>query len=75
VDKFGFGFRVPALVISPWSMAGTVVHTRYDLTSPLELLETKYGLSPLTVRDGSSNPMLDCFNFSQTPLPPDIINQ
>ena len=75
VDQFGFGFRVPALVISPWSRAGTVVHTQYDLTSPLELLETKYGLSPLTARDGSSNSMLDCFSFSQTPLPPDIINQ
>jgi phospholipase C len=75
VDKLGFGFRVPALVISPWSKAGTVVHTRYDFTSPLALLETKYGLSALTERDGSSNSMLDCFDFSQTPLLPDIMTQ
>jgi phospholipase C len=74
VDKFGFGFRVPALVISPWSKAGTVVHTQYDFTSTLALLETKYGLSALTERDGSSNSMLDCFDFSQTPLPPYIIS-
>ena len=73
VDKFGFGFRVPALVISPWSKAGRVVHTHYDVTSTLALLETKYGLSALTPRDGSSNSMLDCFDFSQTPLPPYII--
>jgi phospholipase C len=75
VDKVGFGFRVPALVISPWSRAGKVIHTQYDFTSPLALLETKYGLSALTKRDGSSNSMLDCFDFSQTPLPPLIINK
>ena len=74
-DKFGFGFRVPAIVISPYSRAGTVVHTQYDLTSPLKLVETKFKLSALTGRDSASNTMLECFNFSQTPLPPDIITQ
>jgi phospholipase C len=75
VDEFGYGFRVPALVISPYSLAGQVVSTSYDLTSPLKLLETKFGLSPLTGRDSSSHNMLECFNFSQTPLPPDIITK
>jgi phospholipase C len=28
VDEFGFGFRVPALVISPWSRSGLVIHTQ-----------------------------------------------
>jgi phospholipase C len=74
VDQYGYGFRVPALVISPYSR-NTVVHTPYDLTSPLKLVETKFGLSPLTQRDGNSNTMLECFNFTQTPLPPDIITR
>jgi phospholipase C len=73
VDEFGYGFRVPALVISPYSHAGQVVHTTYDLTSPLKLLETKFGLPHLTVRDSASNTMLECFNFWQTPLRPVII--
>ena len=73
VDNLGFGFRVPAIVISPWSRSGVVVHTQYDQTSPLALLETKFGLPALTPRDGSSNSMLDCFDFAQTPLPPHII--
>jgi phospholipase C len=73
VDEFGYGFRVPALVISPYSLAGQVVSTTYDLTSPLKLLETKFGLPPLTSRDSGSHNMLECFNFSQKPLPPDII--
>jgi phospholipase C len=74
VDPYGFGFRVPALVISPWSLQ-QVIHTQFDHTSPLKLVETKFGLSPLTSRDGSSNTMLQCFNFSQTPLPPHIITK
>jgi phospholipase C len=75
VDEFGFGFRVPALVISPWSKSGQVIHTQYDFTSPLKLIETKFGLAPLTGRDASSNTMLDCFDFTQTPLPPHIITK
>jgi phospholipase C len=72
VDTFGYGFRVPALVISPYSSVG-VNHTPYDLTSLLKLIETKFNLAPLTARDNDSHTMLECFNFSQTPLPPDII--
>jgi phospholipase C len=75
VDEYGYGFRVPALVISPYSLSGVVVHTTYDLTSPLKLIETKFGLPSLTARDGASNTMLECFDFTQTPLPPVIINK
>jgi phospholipase C len=74
-NEIGFGFRVPALVISPWSRPGTVIHTTYDLTSPLKLIETKFGLSSLTTQDGSSNTMLECFDFSQTPRQPVIIKK
>ena len=73
IDKYGYGFRVPALVISPYSVSGVVVHTTYDHTSTLRLLEATFGLPPLTDRDGDANNMLDCFNFSQTPLPPLVI--
>jgi phospholipase C len=72
-DQYGFGFRVPAIVVSPYSISGAIIHTQYDLTSPLKLIETKFGLSSLTTRDGASNTMLECFDFTQTPLPPFII--
>jgi phospholipase C len=72
-DAYGFGFRVPCLVISPYALSNTVVHTEYDFTSILKLIETKFILSSLTGRDRAANNMLDCFNFSQTPLPTDII--
>jgi phospholipase C len=73
-DEYGFGFRVPALVISPYSRSGVVIHTLYDLTSPLKLIETKFGLAALTTRDAASNTMLECFDFSPQPLQPVIIN-
>lgn len=75
VDEFGYGFRVPAIVISPYSRSGVVDHTTYDFTSPLKLIETKFGLPSLTQRDGCSNTMLACFDFSQVPLPPLIIKR
>ena len=72
-DRYGFGPRVPAIVISPYSRKGTVVHTRFDFTSPLKLIEAKFGLPPLTDCDADANDMLDCFNFFQTPLEPSVI--
>ena len=76
-DNYGFGFRVPCLVISPYALSNTVVDTQYDFTSILKLIETKFLLASLTGRDSAANNMLGlqgCFNFSQTPLPTDIIH-
>jgi phospholipase C len=73
-DQLGDGFRVPALVISPYARPG-VNHTTYDTTSLLKLLEKAFGLGSLTARDGSANTMLECFDFSETPLTPLIITR
>ncbi len=75
VDKYGYGPRVPALIISPWSRSGAVVHTQFDFTSPLKLIETRFALHPLADRDRASNDMLDCFDFTQKPLAPRIIEK
>ena len=73
VDKFGYGPRVPALIISPYAKPRAINHTVFDFTSPLKLIERRFGLASLTARDREANDMLDCFNFSQTPLAPDPI--
>lgn len=73
VDLYGFGPRVPALVISPYAKPGYICNSRFDLTSPLKLIELRFGLPSLTARDRDSNDMLSCFNFHQKPLKPDII--
>lgn len=53
------GFRVPAVVASPFS-AGIpetprVQHTVFDHTSILKLIEWRWGLKPLTARDASTD--------------------
>jgi phospholipase C len=70
VDAFGYGFRVPCLVISPYARAGIVDHTQSDFTSILKFIETVYSLPPLTARDAAASNMTEAFDFSQAPRPP-----
>jgi phospholipase C len=67
IDQFGYGPRVPALVISPFARPGFICHTRFDFTSPLKLIEERFGLKPLASRDATAKDMLNCFNFHQKP--------
>jgi phospholipase C len=69
-DQFGYGPRVPLLVISPYVKEGRVSHTVYEFASILQLIETRYNLKPLTTRDAVANSLLDMFDFTQTPAPP-----
>ena len=75
VDQFGYGPRVPALVISPFARPGFICHTKFDFTSPLKLIEQRFGLRPLASRDKEANDMLDSFDFQQKPAPVDIITR
>jgi phospholipase C len=75
VDKYGYGFRVPALIISPWARPGFICHVHYDFTSPLKLIEDHFSLPPLATRDAAANNMLDCFDFAQKPNSPDVITR
>jgi phospholipase C len=54
-----YGFRVPAVVISPWAKKNHVSHMVYDQTSVLALMEHKWNLPALTYRDANANNMLD----------------
>jgi len=59
VGEFGFDFtrfgvRIPALLISPRIVAGTVFRAKQgtiDHTSVLKTIEQRFGLDPLTARD------------------------
>src|SRR5438552_1252511 len=62
------GFRVPGLVISPWSRRGYVPHTVYDHTSVLALIEWRWGLEPLTVRDATAHNLAAALDFNHPNL-------
>lgn len=59
------GFRTPALVIAPWASPGTVSHVQFDHTSVLKMIETRWGLSPLTVRDATANDLSTALDFTR----------
>jgi len=58
------GFRVPAMLISPWSKKGRVSHRQYDHTSVLRMIEWNWGLAPLSIRDAIANNMADELDFT-----------
>jgi phospholipase C len=49
------GFRVPCVMVSPRARRGHVSHRVYDHTSILKMIEQRWGLPPLSVRDASAN--------------------
>ena len=68
IDQWGPGTRVPAIVISPYAKARYVDHTQYETLSILSLIEKRFGLPSLGPRDANANPLLNAFDFNQTPL-------
>jgi phospholipase C len=70
VDGDGYGFRVPAIIVSPYARRGTIDNTTYDFTSILRFIEDNWGLQPLTARDATANSVANALNFNQPPAPP-----
>jgi phospholipase C len=67
VDKYGYGFRVPLLLISPYARRGYIDHTTADHTSLLKFIETSFQLAPLSQRDAASESLTGAFTFSSSP--------
>ena len=57
------GFRVPAVIVSPWARRDYVSHTVYDHTSVLKLVETKWNLPALSNRDANAANILDTLDL------------
>ncbi|MFN8175778.1 MAG: alkaline phosphatase family protein [Solirubrobacteraceae bacterium] len=58
-----YGFRVPMIVVSPWSRANYVSRHVQDHTSILAFIERKWNLPAMTWRDANAHPMTDYFDF------------
>jgi phospholipase C len=55
VDSLGDGFRVPMLVISPFTVHGGVNAALFDHTSVLKFIDDNWGLPPLNSRIAETN--------------------
>lgn len=64
-DGFGrYGFRVPSVVVSPYSKPDYVSHQVYDHTSILAMIERKWNLPALTYRDANANDLTDFLDLT-----------
>jgi phospholipase C len=58
------GFRVPCIVISPYAQRNLIAHGQYDHTSILKMIEWRFGLPPLTIRDQTANNLAEVLNLT-----------
>ena len=75
VDLYGYGPRVPALIISPWARRGYVESRVLDFSSVIAMIDRLKNLPPLTGRIARANDMLDAFNFNQQPIKPQVLEE
>ena len=68
------GFRVPCLILSPFARRKHVSHTVFDHTSILKMIEWRWGLEPLTIRDETANNLAEALDFTQVPRAPERYN-
>lgn len=61
------GFRVPDMIISPFSRRHYVGHTAMDHTAVMHFLEERFNLPALTKRDAAQPNLLDFFDFTNKP--------
>lgn len=61
------GYRVPLIVVSPFTKKNYVSHTVADYTAILKLIETRFNLAPLTKRDAAQIDMTEFFDFANPP--------
>jgi phospholipase C len=73
LDIMGLGPRTPALIISPWTRAGSnrkggsIDHTTYEFSSVLRFIEDLFDLEPMTERDAQADPLTGALDFASEP--------
>ena len=67
-DRDSVGFRVPLVILSPYSKQNYVSHVQYETASVLRFAENLWGLDQLAPADRrATSPGGDCFDFTRTP--------
>jgi phospholipase C len=77
------GFRIPALVVSPWVRRGHVEHSIYGFESILKMICYRFGLAPLNRRVKYARNIARSFDFGAhprleppaLPTPPHVVSQ
>jgi phospholipase C len=70
-----YGFRVPAVIVSPYARPDCVLSDVFDHTSVLKLIEEKWNLPALTRRDAAATSPLGALDLTSGPaflVPPEL---
>ena len=70
-----YGFRVPAVIVSPYARPDCVLSEVFDHTSVLKLVEEKWNLPALTCRDAAATAPLAALDLKSPPAfrtPPEL---
>ena len=70
-----YGFRVPAVIVSPYARPDCVLSDIFDHTSVLKLIEEKWNLPALTLRDAAATSPLGALDLTAPPAfltPPEL---
>jgi phospholipase C len=70
-----YGFRIPAVIVSPYARPGFVLSDVLDHTSVLKLIEEKWNLPSLTRRDAAAISPLGAIDLKSPPAfltPPNL---
>jgi phospholipase C len=66
-NSYSLGFRVPLIVVSPYTRSGYVSHRQHEFGSMLKFVEETYDLKSLESTDLRADDLADCFDFTQPP--------
>ena len=73
IDDQGYGFRVPALLVSPYSRRGHIDHTTLDYTGILRFIEDNWRVPALGARDAASPGLGSAFDFTTGPRRAELV--
>ncbi|MEO8861578.1 MAG: alkaline phosphatase family protein, partial [Ginsengibacter sp.] len=68
-SQFRYGNRVGCIVVSPYAKSAYISKVLHSHVSLVKFCETVFGLKSINGRDSASDDMMDCLDFSQSPLP------
>jgi phospholipase C len=74
VDQYGYGPRVPAILVSPYAKTGYIDNTVLDFTSILKFIEQNWDVPSMAQRDAKANNFVSAFDFNQGPRQPVFVS-
>jgi phospholipase C len=65
INSYEYGFRVPMIVVSPYTRPQYISHPQHDFGSILKFVEENYGLPSLGYADAKADDLGDIFDLEQ----------